>query len=60
MDFGKDMNILTDPWYNGNAFDNGWSLLYENKHKFIIKVLNKTNYIYITHEHPDHFSIKFF
>ena len=60
MGLGKDMSILTDPWYSGNAFDNGWSLLYENKYKFIVKVLNKTNYIYITHEHPDHFSIKFF
>ena len=23
-------NLLTDPWYSGTAFNDGWSLLYEN------------------------------
>ena len=44
----------------GSAFNNGWSLLYENKHDDIVKTLNTTNFIFISHEHPDHFSIKFF
>ena len=56
----NDVNILTDPWYSGLAFDGGWSLLYENNEKFIEHLLNDVNYIYITHEHPDHFSIPFF
>ena len=52
--------ILSDPWYSGTAFDDGWSLLYENKKDDIIKILEKTSHIWISHEHPDHFSIKFF
>ena len=56
----ENISILTDPWYSGSAFNNGWSLLYENKHEDIVNILNNTNYIFISHEHPDHFSIKFF
>jgi len=60
MNFDDDLRILTDPWYEGLAFDGGWSLLYENKSEFIENLLTKVDYIYITHEHPDHFSISFF
>ena len=29
---GNEKNsILSDPWYSGTAFNDGWSLLYENK-----------------------------
>ena len=56
---GQD-GILTDPWYEGSVFHNGWNLLYENKLNDIEKILNKTTYIWISHEHPDHFSIIFF
>ncbi|MDA9731424.1 MBL fold metallo-hydrolase [Candidatus Pelagibacter sp.] len=56
----EDNAILTDPWYGGSVFDDGWSLLYENKKEEIIEILNKTSHIWISHEHPDHFSIKFF
>ena len=57
---GKDCGLLTDPWYSGSIFHNGWSLLYENPKTSILEVLEKTNYIWISHEHPDHFSIEFF
>ena len=56
----KNLGILTDPWYDGFAFNNGWSLLYKNDIEEIKDLLKKTNYIFISHEHPDHFSIKFF
>jgi UDP-MurNAc hydroxylase len=52
--------LLTDPWYTGSAFNNGWSLLYENDIDTINKILSNLNYIFISHEHPDHFSINFF
>ena len=26
----NDIKLLTDPWYKGSAFNDGWSLLYEN------------------------------
>ena len=60
LKLSEDLNLLTDPWYKGTAFDDGWSLLYENDEEFILKTLDKINYIYISHEHPDHFSISFF
>ena len=57
---GNEKNsILSDPWYSGTAFNDGWSLLFENKKEEILKVLKKTSHIWISHEHPDHFSIKF-
>ena len=52
--------LLTDPWYEGEVFNGGWSLLYENEEEEIIKILNDLDYIWISHEHPDHFSINFF
>ena len=53
-------SILTDPWYSGDVFDGGWSLLYQNPNQEILEILKKTNFIWISHEHPDHFSVKFF
>jgi len=46
--------ILCDPWYTGAAFNNGWKLLVEPK-----KDINELdfNYIWYSHEHPDHFSV---
>ena len=52
-------SILSDPWYSGTAFNDGWSLLFENKKEDIIEILKKTSHIWISHEHPDHFSVKF-
>ena len=52
--------LLTDPWYDGDILNFGWRLLYLNRKKFINETLEKVTYIWISHEHPDHFSIKFF
>ena len=52
--------LLTDPWYRGSAFNNGWSLLYENDINSVELILTNLDYIFISHEHPDHFSINFF
>ncbi len=54
------IGLLTDPWYQGDAFHKGWSLLYENKNSEVVTLLKKTTHIWISHEHPDHFSISFF
>ena len=48
-------NILVDPWFEGSVFLNGWNLL--KKIKYNINKL-KYDYIFISHEHPDHFDIK--
>ncbi len=47
--------ILCDPWYKGTAFQDGWSLLHDKSHD--INDLD-FNFIWISHEHPDHFSIE--
>ena len=54
------INILTDPWFHGSVFDNGWKLIYENSKNDIKDIINNIQYIYISHEHPDHFSPNFF
>ena len=53
-------HVLSDPWYYGSVFNNGWKLMYETKETQIKKLLKKINYIWISHEHPDHFSVPFF
>ena len=50
-----DVKILTDPWYCGSPFNNGWSLLVESD--IDINSLD-FNYLWYSHEHPDHFSIE--
>lgn len=55
-----DISILSDPWYFGPAFNGGWSLLYENDEEDVKNILNRTKFIWISHEHPDHFSVPFF
>jgi UDP-MurNAc hydroxylase len=54
------VGVLTDPWYFGATFHNGWSLLVESEDVYIRDVLSRTDYIWISHEHPDHFSPPFF
>lgn len=47
------LRILCDPWLTGTVFDRGWNLLVETK-----QTINDLNFshIWISHEHPDHFS----
>jgi len=56
----NNIGILSDPWYRGPVFHNGWRLIHEKKETEIINILKKTTHIYISHEHPDHFDISFF
>jgi UDP-MurNAc hydroxylase len=44
--------ILTDPWTKGKAFNDSWALLSK---PFDVDY-SKVDYIFISHEHPDHFS----
>ena len=55
-----DISVLSDPWYSGNAFHKGWNLLHETNQSEIEKLLETVTHIWISHEHPDHFSISFF
>ena len=49
----KRISFCTDPWAIGPAFNNGWWLK-KNTHKDWIKELNDSNFVYISHNHPDH------
>ena len=55
-----DIALLCDPWYQGDAFHKGWNLLSEPSPEEITALLNTTTHLWISHEHPDHFSIPFF
>jgi UDP-MurNAc hydroxylase len=55
--------LLVDPWVEGDAFDNGWSLLDKSiTNSKLLKFLAGTAkkiYIWYSHEHSDHFSVSF-
>ena len=49
--------ILSDPWYFGTAFNDGWELLYEPDLEEIKSDIVDVDIIWISHEHPDHFHL---
>ena len=55
-----DTSVLSDPWYTGDAFHKGWNLLHETSTQEVLSMLDAITHIWISHEHPDHFSISFF
>lgn len=56
-------SLIVDPWVEGGAFDNGWSLLDKSvTNKILVEYLTKTKkakFIWLSHEHSDHFSVPF-
>ena len=56
----NEIGLLSDPWYQGDAFHKGWNLMHDLSDDEIKGVLNRTTHIWISHEHPDHFSVMFF
>ena len=54
------IKLLSDPWYQGDAFHKGWNLIHELSDEEILNLLDEVTHIWISHEHPDHFSIMFF
>ena len=46
--------IFCDPWLDGSIFNNGWNHIIETK--FDYETFREINYIWFSHEHPDHFS----
>lgn len=47
----NEVRILTDPWIDGEIFDNGWSLVQDTK----LPEPSEYDFVWISHEHPDHF-----
>ncbi len=50
----KNVKIICDPWMEGTAFNNGWSLL--SKTQLTYADFKDITHIWFSHEHPDHFS----
>lgn len=55
LHFSVDDNLsfATDPWVIGSAFCNGWWLAKDSPSD-VFKILNECDFIYISHNHPDH------
>jgi UDP-MurNAc hydroxylase len=55
--------LIVDPWFEGHAFFNGWSLLDQSfTNQTVTDYLlasHKKFYIWYSHEHSDHFSTSF-
>jgi len=51
----EGVRILTDPWLTGTAFNDSWRLLIEPMD--LAPELDTIDYLWISHEHPDHFHI---
>ena len=47
------VRVICDPWIEGYAFNNGWSLLAETS--FGYDDFKGITHIWFSHEHPDHF-----
>lgn len=46
--------LLTDPWFEGTAFDDGWALYSQTRADE--DLLRRVTHVWLSHEHPDHFS----
>jgi UDP-MurNAc hydroxylase len=49
----KNTRIMCDPWLEGSVFNNGWNLI--SPTVFSYSDFASVNYIWFSHEHPDHF-----
>jgi hypothetical protein len=48
------VRIVHDPWLDGGAFLDAWNLLSKSEYRF--EDFAGVDYIWISHEHPDHFA----
>lgn len=49
-----NIHLLSDPWIEGTAFDDGWALLSPPPQGY--SIFERTTHIWFSHEHPDHFA----
>ena len=52
-------SLTIDPWIEGAVFNDSWNLICKTPIESINAVKN-SDFIWFSHEHPDHFSISFF
>lgn len=53
--FKNGIRFLTDPWFEGHAFEGGWGLRFENA--FAWEKARDCDYLWISHFHTDHFHV---
>src|SRR6516164_9065577 len=53
------VSIVSDPWLWGTIFNNGWDLIVDASEQ-LFPIAAESDFIWISHEHPDHFSPAFF
>ena len=53
FEIDNKFSFATDPWIIGSAFCNGWWLAKDSPID-AFEVLNNSDFIYISHNHPDH------
>jgi UDP-MurNAc hydroxylase len=51
---GAGVRLLTDPWFYGPAFNEGWDLLTPTP--VGIEFFDTITHVWFSHEHPDHFA----
>ncbi len=49
----KKINLITDPWLFGSAFNDSWDLISESKMQ--VEDFKDISHFWFSHEHPDHF-----
>jgi UDP-MurNAc hydroxylase len=47
-----NIRLLTDPWYSGTAFEDGWGLRYDNP--VALETAATATHLWISHFHEDH------
>jgi hypothetical protein len=52
----KSVKLLTDPWFSGSCFENGWGLLYQNSQA--LDIAKTATHLWVSHFHGDHFHIE--
>ncbi len=50
----QDVRLITDPWLDGTAFNNGWKLLSPTRLRY--EDFARITHIWFSNEHPDHFA----
>lgn len=51
----NNISLAMDPWIEGSVFNKSWNLLSKTPEKSI-ENLKKSQFIWFSHEHPDHFN----
>ena len=51
----NNVSLAMDPWIEGPVFNNSWNLLTKTPQKSI-ENLKKSQFVWFSHEHPDHFN----